>query len=355
MKIYGVIMAGGGGTRFWPMSRKTNPKQLLNLYGNDYMINQTIDRISKIIPNENIFIVTNEQQIKPMLDILDGRCREKNILIEPTMRDTSACIGYAAMTIMKKYGDGIMCIFPADHVITDELEFSRVLNNAINKASQGENLITMGIKPSYPSTGYGYINFSEKIEDEIYKVLQFVEKPNREKAQEYMDSGKYLWNSGMFIWKVSTILNCFKQYLPDIYVKLKELSEYIGTDIEKEKINDIYPNIPKTSIDYGIMEKSDNVLVIPCDYGWNDVGTWDALDVTNKKDEHGNIVKGKVISLDTKDSIIYSNGRMISTIGVKDLVIIETQDAILVTTKKKAQEVKKVVEKIKELNMEQYL
>ena len=359
MNVYGIIMAGGGGTRFWPLSRQTMPKQLLNLSGNDALINETINRISSFINKEDIFIVTNEKQKEPLKEVVAANCLDKNILLEPAARNTAACIGYAAIEIIKKFGDGVMCVFPADHYIKDEIEFKNILQRAISVVNDTDKLITIGIRPTFPSTGYGYINFdyesSSNYEGQAFDVIEFVEKPNYEKAKAYVESGKYLWNSGMFVWRAATILENFKRFLPKVYNKLEEFSKYLGTDKETAKLKEIYPTIPSISIDYGIMERSDDVLVIPGDFGWNDVGSWDALGALYEPDENGNIIKGEQINIDTENSILFSDKRLIATIGLKDIIVVETDDAVLVCSKNRSQDVKKIVEKLQEQGKEEYI
>lgn len=355
MNRYGVIMAGGGGTRFWPMSRQKMPKQLLNLSGKDTMVNETIDRIGQVIDKDNIFIVTNVCQWKPMAEVTKERINAKKILAEPAARNTAACIGYAAMEIVKKYGDGVMCVFPADHYIKDEKGFGEILNKAINVAENEDKLVTIGITPIFPSTGYGYIKF-DKNENNIAKsVIQFVEKPNIELAKEYVASGNFAWNSGMFVWRASVILKKFKELLPDVYECIVKIGEAMGTPAEESVINAVYPSIPKISIDYGIMEKADNVVVIDGEFGWNDVGSWDTLGVMYNADENGNISKGENIMLDTKNSVVFSNKRLIATIGLNNIVVVETDDAILVCDKDKAQEVKNIVDFLKDKELNKYL
>ena len=224
MKVFNVIIAGGGGTRFWPLSRQEIPKQLINLSGEDALINETIDRIAPIANKEDLFIVTNESQVKALKDTVKDKCCFENILPEPSARNTAAAIGFAAFNIMKKFGDGVMCVYPADHYIKDEAEFVNILNKAIDVAKNNDKLVTIGITPTFPSTGYGYINFDRdsKIGEHSYEVVEFVEKPNFEVAKSYIASNKYVWNSGMFVWKVSKILEDFKRYLPKVYSRLEK-------------------------------------------------------------------------------------------------------------------------------------
>ena len=355
MRRYGVIMAGGGGTRFWPLSRQTTPKQMLNLSGNDLMINETIDRITDTVSKEDIFIVTNEKQVRKMNECVAGRVQPDHVLSEPSARNTAACIGYAAFEIIKKYGDGIMCIFPADHFIQNPIEFTRILEEAVQVAESQDKLVTIGIKPTFPSTGYGYIKFNKNQDVLAKQVLEFKEKPDFETAQAYVKSGNYVWNSGMFIWKASTILKNFERYLPKVYEYLLEIGDAMNTDDEKSTIEKIYPLIPSISIDYGIMERSSDVLVISSEFGWNDVGSWDMLDVLYDSDIDGNVIHGEQINIDTKNCISYSSGKLIATIGIDNLVIVETADAILVCNKDNVQDVKKIVELLKDQDKTHYL
>lgn len=357
MKVYNVIMAGGGGTRFWPLSRQEVPKQLINLSGQDALINETINRIDELSCKEDLFIVTNEKQVDALKDIVKDKCIFDNILPEPCARNTAAAIGFAAFNIMKKYGDGIMCVYPADHYIKDEEGFRNVLNKAISVARDNDKLVTIGITPTFPSTGYGYINFDKDstLVENAHEVLEFVEKPSYEVAKGYVDSKKYVWNSGMFVWKVSKILEDFKRYLPKVYEKLALIADDMGTDREQESINNIYPTIPSISIDYGVMERSNDVLVVPGDFGWNDVGSWDSLGAIYPTDEEGNIKRGENITIDTNNSIIYSDDKLITTIGVKDLIVVSTNDAVMVCRKDKAQDVKKIVDVLKERDIKEYI
>lgn len=346
MKIYGVIMAGGGGTRFWPLSRQATPKQLLNLSGKDLMVNEAIDRLSKTASKADIFIVTNKTQVAKMLEATNGRIQKNHILSEPSARNTSACIGYAAMEIVKKYGDGIMVITPSDAYIKNEAEFTRILGIAVKAAEEKDALVTVGITPTFAATGYGYIKF-QKSGENVLKVLEFKEKPDEATAKKYVESGEYAWNSGMFIWKASTILKKFEKYLPEIYEDLQKIGDAMNTADELKVIEEIYPKINSISVDYGIMEKADDVFVVPGEFGWNDVGSFDMLGVLHEGDEKGNIKIGNQINIDSKNCITYSSGRLVATIGLENVVVIETGDAVLVCDKNKVQDVKKVVEQLK--------
>lgn len=355
MKVYGVIMAGGGGTRFWPLSRQQEPKQLLNLSGKDRMINETIDRIRAIAEKEDIFIVTNRTQVPKMQDAVAERILPEHILSEPSARNTAACIGYAALEILKKHGDGIMCIFPSDHFIKNEAEFARILKAAILEAETTDQLITLGITPTFASTGYGYIRFDKTEAGVAKKVTEFKEKPDEKTAEAYVASGEYAWNSGMFVWKASVIMEKFRELLPDVYACLEKIGEAMDTPEEQRVIDEVYSTIPSISIDYGIMEKSSDVKVISAEFGWNDVGSWDNLGVLYEEDENGNVLAGKQLNIDTKNCISYAGKRLIATVGVENLIIVETDDAVLVCDKSRAQDVKKIVDQLKEQGMDQYL
>lgn len=363
MNRYGVILAGGGGTRFWPLSRKDLPKQFLNLTGSDLMVNETIDRLARNIEEENIFVVTNAEQAELMFSSTEGRLKKAQIMAEPAARNTAACIGYAAMEIQKKYGEGIMCVLPSDHYIKEINHYELLMEQAMELAEHTDSLITIGIKPTFPATGYGYIKCAKQEKQTERKegtgffcrVEEFVEKPDVRTAKGYLAEGSYLWNSGMFVWKTSVILKCFQELLPDIYGCLMEMEKDMGTEREWETIERVYPKIPKISIDYGIMERAGNVLVLEGNFGWNDVGSWDALQALYETDENGNVIYGEQIHIDTHNCISYAKSKLIAALGVEDLIIVEADDAILVCHKDKAQEVKSIVEELKEQGKDKYL
>lgn len=350
-------MAGGGGTRFWPLSRKQKPKQFLNLSGKDTMVMDTVNRLVQFTLPEDIFIVTNSLYREETIRETTGILHADHILGEPAARNTAACIGYAAMEIVKKYGDGIMCIVPSDHFIQKDEEYARVMKSAIQVATDTDALVTIGIRPTFPSTGYGYIRCQNRQASESsWPVAEFVEKPDRERAMEYLSSGEYSWNSGMFVWKASTILKEFSTLLPDIYEYLCKIGDTMGTEKEQQTIAQLYPVIPKISIDYGIMERAQNVRMIEGDFGWNDVGSFDALEEIYPKDEQGNVIFGTASCIDTKDCILYGSGdKLIATLGVDNLVIAQTEDVILVCDKKRAQDIKNFSELLKDKKTEKYL
>lgn len=357
MQRYGVIMAGGGGTRFWPLSRQKTPKQMLNLTGNDFMINETIDRMATAVPMENILVVTASVQAPKMLEITAGRILPECVLAEPAARNTAACVGYAAMQIVKKHGDGIMLITPADHYIKDVPALTQVFNTAIKTAESTDKLVTIGITPTFPSTGFGYIKYESSL-TEAKQVVEFKEKPDAETAQKYVSSGEYVWNSGMFIWKASVILAKLAKYVPDIYVDLQQIGNAMGTEIEQQVLQAVYPTIRKISIDYAVMEPSatkGDVLTIPGAFGWNDVGSWDMMTALHASDENGNIFLGHTLAVNTTNSICYSSGRLVSLVGLDNVVVVETPDAIMVCPKDHTQDVKLIVDQLTAQGKKEYL
>ncbi len=349
MKKYGVIMAGGGGTRFWPLSRQKTPKQLLNLTGREIMVNEAVERLAYTVEKKNIFVVTNIEQVETMIRVTEGKVLPKNILAEPSARNTAACVGYAAIEIMKKYGDGVMIITPSDAYIKDTAAFTRVLSKAVKAAEVQDKLVTVGITPTFPATGYGYIKFDQQQDDDVRSVIEFKEKPDEETAKEYLSSGDYVWNSGMFIWKASTILKKFEQLIPDIYADLMEIGDAMNTEEEEKVIQRVYPAIRKISVDYAIMEPSagiGDVLVVPGEFGWNDVGSWDMMEVLHDVDEKGNVMLGDSVTVNTTNSIIYSSGKLVTAVGLDNIIVVETPDAVMVCNKNNAQDVKLIVDEL---------
>ncbi|MCS7464256.1 mannose-1-phosphate guanylyltransferase/mannose-6-phosphate isomerase [Paenibacillus doosanensis] len=359
MTITAVIMAGGKGERFWPKSRTHLPKQFLNISGSKSMIQQTIARLEKLIDITHIFIVTNElyaELIRAQIPNLPA----DNIIIEPIGRNTAPCVGLASLIIEEKFPDSTMVVLPSDHIIENDEGFIKILRTAVEVAREKDNLVTLGIQPTYPETGYGYIESTKQIQKvndlDVHKVNKFVEKPDLETAQSYLDSGNFFWNSGIFIWKTDVIRNYIKQLMPDMHDVLETLKKAFQTDTDRNQLirNEFY-KMPDQSIDYGIMEKVSNIYVIPCVFGWDDVGSWTALDRINDRDENGNVIKGNILNLDTKRCIIESNGKLIATLGIEDLIIVDTEDVTLICTKDKAQEVKLLLKELRTQKLDQYL
>ena len=345
MKVTALIMAGGKGERFWPRSRVNMPKQFLSLTDDGKtMIQLTVERISPIVDIKDVYIATNENYRELVKTQLPG-LPEENILCEPIGRNTAPCIGLGAVHVAKKNEDAIMIVLPSDHLIKNNEIFKDTFVNACNIAEQGSNLVTVGITPNYPETGYGYIKYNKSdVLDGSFAVERFVEKPDLETAKSYLASGSYAWNSGMFVWKASTILHYFEELLPDVYACLKQIGAALGTEKEQEVLHEVYPTIPKISVDYGIMERAKGVLMLEGDFGWNDVGSWDTLDAVRTRDAAGNISSGDTLLLDAKNCVVYGGKKLIAAVGVENLVIVEGRDSILVCPVDQAQRVKEVVE-----------
>ncbi|WP_346906501.1 mannose-1-phosphate guanylyltransferase [Faecalicatena orotica] len=348
MKKTALIMAGGKGERFWPKSRKALPKQFLSLTDDDQtMIQLTVKRILPLVDIEDIYIVTNKiykdlvQQQLPGIPI-------SNIICEPAARNTAPCIGLGALYISKKYEEAIMYVLPSDHLIKNPKRFIDSLDKASTIANSGSNLVTLGITPNYPETGYGYIKYNSSQEFMGgYSVDQFVEKPSVDLAEEYLDKGNYLWNSGMFIWKISSILDNIARYIPDTYQKLLKIKAALGSDQENTVLHDTFIECKSESIDYAIMEHASNIYTIPENFGWDDVGSWLALERHNATDVDNNIKKGSIISIDTHNCIIEGSQRLIGTIGIENLIIVDTEDSLLICTKNECGKIKDLLSEIK--------
>jgi mannose-1-phosphate guanylyltransferase len=354
--MYAVIMAGGSGTRFWPRSREAWPKQLLNLVNDRSMLQNTVDRMTALVPKENLYVVATRlhaEAIREQLrDLPPG-----NILIEPKGKNTAPCIGLAALYVRRRDPEAVMVALPADHLIQDEPEFLRLLRKAAELATRHDALVTLGIQPSYPSTGYGYIQFGEPVagDGEAFWVRTFAEKPTYEVAKRFLESGDFLWNSGIFIWKVSTILQQIEEHLPELYEGLLEIEAKLGTPAEEETVHRVYCQIRSISIDYGVMEKAQRVIVLKATFGWNDLGSWEEIYKISRKDADGNAVTGEVLPLDTKNCLIDSPHRLIATLGVEDLVIVDAGDAILICRRDRAQDVRELVELMKRRGLSKYV
>lgn len=356
MKITALIMAGGRGERFWPRSRRQQPKQFLSLTGDGKtMIQQAVERILPIVALEDIYIVTNRDYKELVTEQIPGLPVE-NILCEPMGKNTAPCIGLGAVHILSKEEDAVMVVLPSDHLIKYNRMFLDVLKTASQIAKEAENLVTIGITPDYPETGYGYIKFnSQNSIDSAYAVDRFVEKPNLETAKEYIASEEYLWNSGMFVWKASTIMKNLENYLPELFQGLIQIKNAIGTSDYPEVLEKEYSNFLSESIDYGIMEQAQHIYIVPGTFGWDDVGSWLAVERIRKSNEYGNVVSGNSITIDTKDCIIECSEKLIATVGLEGLIIVDSEDATLICNKKNSNDIKKVLDNLKICNRSKYL
>lgn len=347
MEIFVVIMAGGVGSRFWPRSKERKPKQLIRIFGENTMIQDTVKRLNGLVKNENIFVITNKIQkirVKEQLPHIP----EENIIDEPFGKNTAACIGLASVLIKKKNPEAVTIVLPADHLIKDDNKFRECLLGAAAFADKSKGLVTIGITPTRPETGYGYIQFDDKETDKnIHKVLTFAEKPNLSTARSFIESGDFLWNSGIFIWRVDKILSEMKKYLPEHYEGMVRIENSIDTpEYEKEFVN-VYGQLKSISIDYGIMEKSDCVYLTKGDFYWNDVGNWEAVYEISEKNEDGNAIFGDVYSFNTFGSYIFSPKKFTATIGVANLIVIDTNESLLICHRDNAQDVRQVVDYLK--------
>lgn len=349
---YAVIMAGGIGSRFWPMSKSSSPKQFLDILGvGETLIQQTFRRLQKICPTENILIVTNVNYkdlcLKQLPDII-----ESNILCEPVMRNTAPCVAYAAFKIQALNEEANMIVAASDHIITNEAEFIKVSKECLNIVKEEDILITLGMNPSRPETGYGYIQFSEeKLESNkvIRKVKTFSEKPNQELALNFLDSGDFLWNSGIFIWNVKTIILACRKYLRDMYDIFDAGKNFYNTLEEKKYIDRVFSGCKNISVDYGILEKSDNVYVYQSDFGWSDLGTWSALYAYSDIDKFKNVVKGDNVRLyNARENIIYMpDGKLVVIQGLNGYIVVENEDTLLICKKEDEQQIKQFVQDLK--------
>jgi mannose-1-phosphate guanylyltransferase len=357
--LYAVIMAGGSGTRFWPWSRQKTPKQLLKITGQETMIKQTVDRIIGEIPSENIYVVTTSTLAESIEEEL-SQIPAKNIISEPFGRNTAACIGLAATIILKRDSNAIMAVMTADHIIEPPDLFLKALKCAEELATKENTLITFGIKPTEPSVNYGYIQRKEDVinrqDFRVYDVKCFTEKPDRITAETFLKSGVYYWNSGIFVWSVNTILENINTLMPDLSQGLERIGKSLETPDESSVIYHEYEKFDNISIDYGIMEKASNVKIIEADFTWDDVGSWLAVERLNKSDKNNNTILGKHCGFNTQENIIIGdNERLITTINVSDMIIVNTKDVTMVCNKNSAEDIKKLTELLKEKGYSGYL
>ena len=355
---YVAIMAGGIGSRFWPMSRTHFPKQFLDILGTGRtLIQSTFDRFLRFIPRENIYVVTSEEYrgiVAEQLPELDMA----NILCEPSRKNTAPCVAYISYKLNEIHPEGALICAPADHLILDEKGFNKVCLEALDFVSKHKALITLGIKPSHPNTGYGYIQFDQQgVSDNVYKVKTFTEKPNLELARTFLTSGDFLWNAGIFVWQVKSIVHAFEKYLPEMAELFIAEQGKLNSPQEKEAISRIYPQCTNISIDYGIMEKANNVYLIPSSFGWSDLGTWNSAYENMEKDYLGNAVSGdNVMVIDATRCMVHGkNDKLYLLQGMDDYILVDTKDVMLICKKEKEQEIKEYVAEVKRNKGERFL
>lgn len=366
---YAILMAGGVGSRFWPVSTKDYPKQFHDMLGTgDTLIQKTFNRLANLIPKENIFILTNERYNDLVFEQLP-EVTKRQVVLEPAMRNTAPCILYASLKIQKENPDAVMIVAPSDHWIEDEAAFTENVQQAFDFCSEKDALMTLGIKPTFPNTGYGYIEYEKKDMDtershslvaehsrSMKSVNQFREKPNYETAKSFLAQGNFLWNAGIFMWSVSSVVKAFKNNQPKLYQLFEQGIEVYNTDFEDDFIRDNYGKAENISVDYAIMEKSKNVYVIPATFDWNDLGTWGSLyDKLDKDDNNNAVVNARVLTEDASGNMIRSKkGKIVIVEGLSDFIIVDKDEVLLIFPKEKEQDIKRVLQNVKNKFGEHY-
>lgn len=349
MTLYGVILAGGGGTRLWPLSRQHRPKPLLNLLGERSMLQDTVARLAPLITPERLFVAVNAVHAPEVARQVPA-LPTAQIVVEPVARDTGPAFGLAAIWVAHHDPEATLASFHADHVILNPGCLREAVALAAEAAQDGA-IVTIGITPTYAATGYGYIELAETIAEGrglvVRRARRFVEKPQRAVAEEYLATGNFVWNAGLFICKVHALLDAFAAHLPETYAGLMRIKDAIGTERYTETLEAVFPTLPKVSIDVGVMERHARIATVPCDPGWNDVGDWDTLASLMEGDEHGNVAIGAThVAVETKRTLVHGSRRLVATVGVEDLVIVDTEDAVLILPRSRAQDVKRLVEQL---------
>ncbi len=356
--FYPVILAGGRGTRFWPLSRKKRAKQLLALDGKQTMIQQTVARLLPLAAAKKFWVITNED-LRPAIAKQLPKLPRPQLLAEPVGRNTAPAIGLAAFLLLRENPDAVIGMFPSDHVIADEKRFRETLERGIGIAASGENIVVLGIRPNRPETGYGYIEAGGSFHDDALRVRRFTEKPDAAKAAEFVSAGNYFWNSGMFLWSARTLANALREHLPNTAPLLERIADAFGTRKFAETFRKLYPKCENISIDYAVLEprsakreNAGNIFCLPADFGWNDLGSWTALHehhTAKSSPPEGNLVSasGKFL-LNARGNYFHAPGKFVAAVGVTDLVVVETPDALLITTRQHAQDVGKVVKYLDE-------
>jgi mannose-1-phosphate guanylyltransferase len=351
-------MAGGSGTRFWPRSRVKKPKQYLSLFGERSLIQESVQRFANFIPEEGIYVVSAKSQ-QAILEEQTPNLPKENLIFEPVGKNTLPAIGLAALFIAKKDPDGILIVSPSDHLIQNDELFRQTIESAALIAEKKDGIVTIGITPKFPATGYGYVQTAEEVNVgqsiKSFAVNQFVEKPNFEVATGYLKSGGFYWNSGIFVFKVSVFLDAVQKFSPDLYADLLRIDEHIGNSNYEEALNRIYNEVVSISIDYGILEKAKNVFLVQGDFVWNDLGSWEEVYKYDKKDENLNSNVGEVIFLDTKGSYVYAPDSLVAVVGLEDVIVVQEGNTILVCKRNRAEEIKAVVGEINNRKLKQYL
>lgn len=348
-RSYVVVLAGGSGTRLWPLSRSSRPKQLLSLVGERSLLQNTVDRITPLVPAERILIMTERSHADGIREQLP-HVPATNILVEPARRGTAGSLALAAAAIRQRDGNALMASVHSDAFIDDGEEFRRTLSAAFVAADATRHLILMGIEPLFPSTQLGYIEVGEPLEEQagyaVRKVVRFVEKPELDKARRFVSSGRHFWNPGVFVWRVDVILDEFARLQPAILDRIEEIGGGLDGADGLQRLNALYPTVPEATIDVGILEKSDRVAVVPARFRWSDIGSWGELMDILPRDESGNVVSGSHVTLGTRDSLVFATTRTVATVGLENMVVVDTPDVVLVCPRDRVQDVKKLVERL---------
>jgi mannose-1-phosphate guanylyltransferase len=353
---YAVLMAGGVGSRFWPISTSENPKQFHDMLGTgSTLIQKTFQRLNKFLPTENILILTNERYNDLVLEQLP-MVKQEQVVLEPAMRNTAPCILYAAMKIQKMNEDAVMIVAPSDHWIEDEEAFAKDVTACFKKCETEDVLCTLGIKPSFPNTGFGYIEYNKADTEQIKKVNQFREKPDYETAKDFLAQGNFLWNAGIFMWSAKTIVNAFQKYQPKQYKLFRDGLVCFNTDDERKFISENYPKAENISIDYAILENSSSIFVLEASFDWNDLGTWGSLyDKLDKEENNNAIVNARVLTQDASGNMIRSKaGKVVVVDGLNDYIIVDKDEVLLIYPKAKEQDIKQVLNKVKDAFGEEF-
>jgi len=356
--IYSFIMAGGSGTRFWPRSRMAKPKQYLSMFGEDSLLQSTIKRFSRFTEPEKIYIVSSKNQTGE-LEKQAHMLPKENLIYEPIGKNTLPCIGLAAIFAEKENPDGIMVVSPSDHLIENDGPFFETLEAAVNIAETKNGIVTIGISPTYPATGYGYVQVNkDTVEEEKirqFKVERFVEKPNHSTATDYLEQGGFYWNSGMFVFKVSVFLEAVKEFAPGLYNDLRKIQDDMGSPTFMQTLDTIYHAVESISVDYGIMEHAQNIYLVEGNFDWNDLGSWESVYQLSEKDKNGNVASDHAIFLDSKNSYLYSENGMVALVGLDDVIVVQEGNATLVCKRERTEDVKKIVEQLKAEKKNQFL
>jgi mannose-1-phosphate guanylyltransferase len=356
--LYALIMAGGTGTRLWPLSRERRPKQVLPLIGDRAMFQVAVERLAPLFTPDRILVVAGRDQTN-LLHAQESGIPESNFIVEPMGRGTAPAIALSALYLRRRDPQAVMAVLTADHHISDEAGFRRVLATAAKVAERG-HLVTLGVTPDYPATGYGYIERGEMVENVdgllAYSVLAFREKPSQSVAERFLADGRHSWNSGMFIWRVDRFMVELMRTMPDLYTQLEEIDRALDSPDERQTLNSVWPRVAAQTVDYGVMEKAHDVAVLPIDIGWSDVGSWASLmDILPGDENENTAVHAEHLQVDSRNVLIYGSGRMVATIGLENVIVVDTEDVVLVCAKERAEDVKKLVDELKKDGRKSYL